>query len=130
MKRFLALLLALWLLATACTVSADTTSAMEGNVTQAETITQTTAINEEIEVLEKVSAAVPDGTALALIVLGGVMIVLAIVLLCVFLFAFPRWGLMKNPPVVVEEADDVPPTDDVSEEASIQTPSVRLEDLF
>ena len=125
MKRLFAWVLSLWLLGAAFAVSAESTTADKGG-----NVTQTTSVYEQVEVLEKMTSVFPDGTALAMIVLGGVMILLAIALLCVFLFGFPRWGLVKNPPVTREKEDDIPPTEDVSEEVPTQAPSVRLEDLF
>ncbi len=136
MKRWAAFLFVTLLVMTSgMTVWAETTTAETlGDVTQTEIITQTTVIYEEVEVevLEKVHSAFPDGTALALIVIGGVFVLLSVTLLCVFLFAFPRWGLMKAPkeePEADAPAAEVSSEDNAAEEAE-QSTSVSLQDLF
>ncbi len=96
MKRTFALLLCVLLIAVgAFTVSAETTAAsttQEGEGTE---------IVTEIyyEIVRKDPSPYPQGTALGMLILGGMLILAAVVLLCIFLFAFPRWGLMKNKPI-------------------------------
>ncbi len=137
MKQWIALLLCVCLSVTgAFAVSADSTTAtMEGDVTQTEIITNTTIYYEEVEVevLEKVQSPYPDGTALACIIVGGLFVVLAIVLLCIYLFAFPRWGLVKTPKAedVAEEAAVTEENTDEQVTDEAEAPStVSLEDLF
>ena len=130
MKQWIALLSCVWLLAMgAFSVSADSTTASWGDVTQTEIVTQTTVFYEkvEVEVLEKVSSPYPSGTALVCIIVGGFFVLLAIALLCVYLFAFPRWGLMTAAGTTTAEDAAVKET----AENEGETPSsVSLEDLF
>ncbi|MBE6757006.1 MAG: hypothetical protein E7552_00440 [Ruminococcaceae bacterium] len=141
MKQWIALLLCVWIAVSgAFAVSAkSTTTDMSGDYTQTEVITNTTVYYEdvEVEVVEKVHAPYPKGTSLALIILGGVLVIAAIALLCVFLFAFPRWGLIRQPatknevpaaplePAVSEEVPSTP-----IEETKEAPSTVSLEDLF
>lgn len=136
MKHWIALLLCVCFFATgAFAVSADTTTAtMEGDVTRTEIITNTTIYYEEVEVevLEKVQSPYPDGTALVCIIVGALFVVVAIALLCIYLFAFPRWGLMKTPQAEDVEEETVTEDSDTEEktDGAEDTSSVSLEDLF
>ncbi len=122
MKRCMALLLCVWLLMMgALGVSADSTTAtVGGDVTETEIITQTTIYYEEVqvEVVEKVRSPYPQGNALACILLGGSFLLLAIALLCVFLFAFPRWGLVES-----AVTEDAPAVQDSAPEEGAQVPT-------
>lgn len=137
MKQWVALLLCVWIaLSGAFAVSAaGTTTDAFADVTQTEIITQTTVYYEEVEVevLEKVQAPYPKGTALALIILGGVLLISAVALLCIYLFAFPRWGLVQ-PSKTKEIPKETVTSEEVSSplvEETPETPStVSLEDLF
>lgn len=137
MKRCIALLLCVWLFVLgAFAVAADSTTAtVGGDVTQTEIITQTTIYYEEVEVevLEKVKSPYPSGTALVCIVIGVVFLLGAIALVCIYLFAFPRWGLLKPADTATEENAVI--EDAVQESAEEgkkeeKSSSVSLEDLF
>ncbi|MBE6768593.1 MAG: hypothetical protein E7549_06745 [Ruminococcaceae bacterium] len=135
MKQWIAFLLCLWLLTLgAFSVAADSTTAtVGGDVTQTEIITQTTVYYEEVEVeiLEKVQSPYPDGTALVCIIVGGVFILVAVALVCIYLFAFPRWGLVKSEDAVAQEnAATEENTDEEGTDGEEASSTVSLEDLF
>ena len=93
MKRALALLLCILLVfvgALAVSAESETTTAttVQDDVEEGEVY--------EYEVITKERSPYPRGAAMGMLLLGGVMILVAIFLLCIFLFAFPRWGLMKT----------------------------------
>ena len=117
MKRAIALLLCILLVFVgALSVSAEpeTTAAttVQDDADEGETY--------EYEVISKERSPYPRGAAMGMLLLGGVMILVAIFLLCIFLFAFPRWGLMKTVPSKKNET----PAD---EEATItETPAEEV----
>ena len=141
MKRCMALLLCVWLFAAgAFAVTAESTTV--GDVTQTEIVTQTTIYYEEVEVevLEKVQSPFPGGMSLALIIVGGMFVLVAIALLCVFLFAFPRWGLVKLEKTKAEENEEGVVLEDAvlseedaegqAEDGEEAPATVSLQDLF
>ncbi len=146
MKRILSLLLCMLFIAVgAFSVSAETTAVpttQEGE--EAETVTEI-----YYEIVTKEPSPYPQGAALNLLITGGILILLGVALLCIFLFGFPRWGLLKNKPMSVKkkenetlEADeDTQPTasedpavtessDSISPDEEEKNNAVKLEDLF
>ncbi len=127
MKKAFALLLCMLLVFVgALSVAAETTT---GAVSTTVSVEETEETYTEIyEVISDERSPYPQGSALAMLLLGGLLVVLAIALLCIFLFAFPRWGLMKNVPqkkkaVASETAEESPaPTEGTPEERPEESP--------
>lgn len=126
MKKAFALLLCMLLVFVgALSVAAETTTGAVSATAPVEETEET--YTETYEVISKEQSPYPRGSALAMLLLGGLLVVLAVALLCIFLFAFPRWGLMKNVPqkektVESETTDDVPTQAEDPEEQPEESP--------
>lgn len=122
--RCAALLFCVWL------VTAGTFSAAAETTTTAQTTTVAQSVAGDF-------LTVPRDVSVVMILIGALLILLAIGLLCAYIFGFPRWGLMtyakpQKTPVKEAEAPAVPtktqetPVAKEEEEAAV----VSLEDLF
>ncbi len=154
MKQCIAWLLCILLVtAGALSVSAETTTAAPTTQEVVET-----EIVTYYEIVQKDPTPYPQGAALGMLILGGSLVLVAVALLCIFLFAFPRWGLVKNKPVkngkaesdelcapeepLVAETEEVTPSDEDKEPADAESAddaepakaeeetAVKLEELF
>lgn len=127
MKKAFALLLCMLLVFVgALSVAAETTTGASSTTVLVEDEAENN--NEIYEVISKERSPYPRGSALAMLLLGGLLVILAVALLCIFLFAFPRWGLVKNVPqkkkiIETETTEELPvPTEETPEEQSEEFP--------
>lgn len=133
---------------TGTSVTWTTSDPLEGNVTVTEIITSSSTVDEEEEEIDEqpqqTKSALPDGWALALMIMGAMLLVVAAVVLCLFLFRAPRMPVeekeqekpaveatpapVEEPAVETVEAEDV--TAEPAEEPETSSGAISLEDLF
>lgn len=133
MKQCIALLLCVLLMAAgALAVSAETTTApLAEEIVETVIITETTYYEVTYyEETETVQSGALQGAALGMLILGGTLILSGIALLCIFLFAFPRWGLVKKAPSAPStENEDAPQEDDTSvQETEAELPALSSDE--
>ncbi len=125
-KAFALLLCTLLVFVGVLSVAAETTTGAVSTTIPVEETEET--YTEIYEVISNERSPYPRGSALAMLLLGGLLVVLAIALLCIFLFAFPRWGLVKNvsqkkKAIATEMAEELPaPTEETPEEQPEESP--------